>query len=100
MSIIKHYRDRDRGHNYTIEFRREGDGTYSLWALESPHNPYTGADVVTTHHLYSTGEICVAESAKPRTLDRAVAIAVYWMNRYSVFVETGTFPKTPGRVNV
>lgn len=97
-SVIKHYHDRHAGHRFTIEFRPEPDGTYSLWALESPTNPHGGG--VTTHHLYGSGEICVADGRKPRSLDRAVAIAVYWMNRYSTYVRTGAFPQTPGRVNV
>lgn len=97
-SVIKHYRDPQTGHRYTIEFRPEADGTWTLWALDAPKNAHGGS--VTEHHLYSSGQVCVDARHKPRTLDRAVAIAVYWMNRYSAFVTTGTFPRTPGRVNV
>jgi len=96
--IIKHYHNREYGHDYTIELCRQSNGTYKLWANESPHNPYGGG--ASTHHLYESGEICVEAHSTPTTLERAIAIAVYWMNRYSVYVETGHFPKTSGHVNV
>lgn len=98
MNVTKHYHDKVNGHRYTIEYRQGADGTWTIWALDSPPNPYGGS--AHTHHLYDSKEVCVDQSRKPRTLDRAKAIAVYWMNRYSEYVSTGKFPQTPGRVNV
>lgn len=97
-SIVKHYHDRELDHEYTIKFRPEPNGIWTIWALKSPANPYGGT--AKEHHLYESGEVCVADDAKPRSLDRAVAIAIYWMNRYSIWVTEGRFPKSSGRVNV
>ena len=94
----KAYRNSDNGDEYLIEYREEDDGTYSIWAIESPRNPYSGN--VEKHHLYESGKVCVESSHTPRTMERAIALAVYWMNRYSVYVRTGQFPKTVGRINV
>jgi hypothetical protein len=96
-SLTKRYRV-DGTDEYTIEYRRESDGTYALYCHEHPRDPFgKGAS---THHLYESGRICVASGHEPNTLDRATAIASVWMHGFSRYVRSGTFPRGGGRVNV
>ena len=95
--MIKHYlvNKRDR---YEIDFREQSDGTYKMYAVDHPADPYgKGAS---ENHLYSGGEICVATGHAPRTLDRAKAIAMAWCEGWSTYVRTGKFPGGAKRVNV
>lgn len=96
--ITQRYRQKPYGDLYTIEFRRQSDGHYDIYATEHPANPYDSA--VTKCHLYSSGRVCVAAGKEPRTLDRAKAIAFTWMDGYSVYCRTGVFPTGAKRVNV
>ena len=83
---------------YVIDYRPQSDGTIKMFALDHPYNPQS--DPVNVHHLYSSGEICVAAGHEPRTLDRATAIAATWMQGFSRYVRTGTFPSGTKRFNV
>jgi len=95
--VIKRYLVNKRD-SYTIEFRRQTDGTITIFARDHPADSWGKA--VTEHHLYRSGAICVAAGHEPRTLDRAKAIAWAWMEGYSEYVRTGTFPKGTKRYNV
>jgi hypothetical protein len=97
MGITKRYRV-DDDDLYEIEYRRESDGTYSIWCRKHPHNPVGGG--VSDHHLYSSGQVCVSAGREPRTLDRAVAIAHVFMKSFSHWVRHGTPGRTGGRVSV
>jgi hypothetical protein len=44
--------------------------------------------------------VCVASGQEPHTLDRAVAIAKFWIGGYSRYVRTGAFPIGGKRVHV
>ncbi len=95
--MIKHYlvNKRDR---YTIEFRPQRGGTFKLFALSHPADPYPkGAD---ENHLSSSGEICVSAGSEPRTIDKAQAIAMVWCEGWSTYIRTGKFPTGGKRVNV
>lgn len=83
---------------YVIDYIREDDGTIRMKVTEHPENPYD-ADVRKCH-LYPSGNICVSKGKEPRSLEVAEAIAYYWMNGYSAYVRSGTFPDTGGRVQV
>lgn len=95
--MIKEYRVNGRD-DFRIDFRSQPEGTIKMFPLEYPVDP-TGASLV-SKHLLSSGEICVSSGNEPRTLDRAKAIAVLWMEGYSKFIRTGTFPNAGGRVTV
>jgi len=97
VTVIKSYlvNGRDR---YRIDYRPQADGTVRMWALQRPRDPYRKS--VTECHLYESGEICVAAGHEPRTLDRAKAIAVHWMEGWSVYVRTGDFPQGGRRISV
>lgn len=98
MSITNEYRETSTGDMYIIRFEDDGE-TWRAYANEHPDNPYDAN--VTKCHLYSSGEICVdRHKFNPETLDSIKAIAYLWMECYSHYVRTGTFPKTGGRVNV
>lgn len=86
---------RDR---YAIKLTENRDGTYTLKALVYPPNTKGGG--VLSHHLYDSGEICVAAGREPRTLDRAKAIAMSWCEGWSQYVRTGKFPNGPKKVHV
>ncbi len=95
--MIKEYRI-NGSDEYQIDYRPQGDGTIKLFAPIHPPDPYGGA--VTDNHLYPSGEICVARGNEPRTMDRAKAIAYFWMEGYSKFIRTGKFANDGGRVRV
>ncbi len=84
--------------HYTIEYVSQSDGTISLHAIEHPADPYYGG--VLENHLYSDGRICVQAGHEPRTMDRARAIAVQFMEGFSSYVRTGTFPNKGRRIRV
>jgi len=72
--VLKRQRYRvDDWADFLLEYRRENDGTISIWSEEQPDNSHGGD--VRDHHLYSDGHVCVASGREPRDLDRAVAIA-------------------------
>lgn len=96
--ITQRYRQKPYGDTYTIEYRRQSDGHYDIFATEHPQNPFD--ESVVKCHLYSSGEVCVAAGKEPRTLDRAKAIAFTWMDGYSAYCRTGNFPTGSKRVNV
>lgn len=96
-STFKRYRV-DGQHEFEIEYRPESDGTYSIFCHDHPSNPH--GDGPSTHHLYASGRVCVSAGREPRTLDRAKAVASAWMNGFSHYVRTGTFPAGGVRVNV
>ncbi len=97
-TITKNYRQQPYGDQYTIAFRPQPNGTYKIYSLEHPYNPHS-ADV-TKCHLYSSGEICVAAGQEPRTLDRAKAIAMFWIDGYSKYIRSGVFANGAAKVNV
>jgi hypothetical protein len=88
----------DGKYRFTIDFRSQSDGTYKLFALEYPENPHSGS--VQSHHLYSSGEICITTGHEPRTLDRARALAMLWCEGWSYYVQHGTFPTGRRKVSV
>ncbi len=88
----------DGTHRFTIDFRLQSNGTYKLFALEHPDNPYGGS--VQDHHLYSSGEICITAGFEAKTLDRARAMAMLWCEGWSQYIQTGSFPTGRRQVNV
>ncbi len=97
-TITKNYRQQPYGDHYTIVFRPQPNGTFKIYCPEHPDNPHSTD--VTKCHLYSSGEICVAAGKEPRTLDRAKAIAMFWIDGYSRYIRTGVFPNGNAKVNV
>ena len=91
-SSIRHYKNKQSEHVdlFTIEYRQKDDGTYTLWCIAHPRDPY-GKDA-SVHHLYRSGEICVTHGREPRSMEHAEAIAFSWMLGWSEYVRTGTFP--------
>ena len=88
----------DKTDEYTIDYRPQADGTIKMFATDHPHDPY--GKPVSENHLFSTNEICVTSGHEPRTMDRAKALAVHFMEGYSQYVRTGEFPKGSRRVHV
>ena len=88
------------GGNYIfeLEYRSQPDGTIKLFALDHPSDPHGKTSI--EHHLCDDGWICVSQGNEPRTMDRAKAIAVHWMEGYSEYIRTGVFPKGGRRVTV
>lgn len=82
---------------YSIRIVRSG-GHFDLYADRCPASPRGGS--VHEHHLYSSGEICVAEGYEPRTIDRAKAIAMSWCEGWSKYIRGYSFPNEAKRVNV
>lgn len=87
----------DRVDHYTIEIRPSGN-CYSLHAISHPPNTQGGG--VTTHHLYSSGQICVSTGYEPRTIERAKAIAMSWCEGWSKYIRGKEFPNGRKRVLV
>lgn len=85
---------------YSIEFRPQPNGTFKIFVPMHPPDPHRKNSH--EHHLYDSGEICVAPGKEPRTLDRAKAIAIHWMECWSVYIRTsdGKFPKGGRKVTV
>lgn len=83
---------------YVIDYLPQSNGTWKLYCFQHPHNSRNSA--VTICHLYSSGEICVAAGNEPRSLERAMAIGMFWANGYSNYIRTGTFPNGQTKVNV
>jgi hypothetical protein len=97
-TITKHYRQTPYGDRYTIEYRPLSDGTYDIVATECPPDSYgKGSE---EHHRYQSGRICIREGYEPRTLDKAQATAAAWIDGYSEYIRTGTFPKKARAYNV
>ena len=95
--MIKNFRVNGRD-DYQLDFRDQPDGTIKLFGLIHPPDPHGKSSV--EHHLCDDGWICVSKGNEPRTMDRAKAIAVHWMEGYSEYIRTGVFPKGGRRVSV
>ena len=95
--MIKNFRVDGRDF-YQIDFRDQPDGTIKLFDLNHPPDPHGKTSL--EHHLCEDGWICVSPGSEPRTMDRAKAIAVHWMEGYSEYIRTGVFPKVGRRVTV
>ena len=98
LMTTKRYRETTTSDRYTIEYRKQSNGTYKIFCTEHPYNSQSTS--VHKCHLYSSGEVCVAAGREPRTLDRAKAIAMIWLQGYSQYVRTGKFSEGKRRVNV
>ncbi len=86
--MIKHYVV--NGHDrYCIEFQRQSNGTFKLYAREHPPDPY--GKPVNDNHLYASGEICVAAGYEPTTPGRAV------LPRARALASPGRAPAVVGR---
>ena len=98
--IVKRYQNNqpEYRHVYTIEYRLEPQGFYTLWCTEHPANPFDAS--VVKCHLYGSGQVCIASGKEPRTREVAEAIAHYWMRGFSEYVRTGSFPDTGAAVDV
>jgi hypothetical protein len=97
MAITKRYRETG-GDIFEIRYEQQPDGTWKMFADEHPDNSFDTS--VVKCHLYGSGQICVASGKEPRSFDRARAIAIAWMDGYSQYVRTGSFPTGRKRVNV
>jgi hypothetical protein len=86
------YRDR-----YLMEFRDEGDH-WTIWCHAHPPDPHGKS--ASEGHLLASGKLCQRSGHESTTLEHAEAFAHWWMERWSVYVRTGTFPMTPGTVHV
>lgn len=95
--MTKSYRV-DGKYNFTLDFRKDSDGTYSIRALRYPDNPHS--DNVRDTHVYSSGRLCVESGMEPRSLDKAIAIGKFWCTGYAHYIETGRFPNGSSRVDV
>lgn len=99
MSVTGEYREKRYGDLYMMRYEQQSDGTWKIYAQEYPENPSGPRDP--DSHVGSDGELCVDKSKFiPRTLEQAKACAYLWMEGYSHYVRTGSFPDTGGRVNV
>lgn len=97
LVATKRYRV-NKSDSFTIQYQEQPNGTIKIYCTEHPRNSYS-ADA-TKCHLYGSGEVCVTSGKEPRSLDRAKAIAMMWMEGYSRYVRTGRFPNSGGRVRV
>jgi hypothetical protein len=97
-TMTKRYRQVGYGDLYTIEYRAQANGTYKLFCTEHPYNAYSTE--VTKCHLYSSNEICVSSAYRVDSLDKAKAVAAFFMDGYSHYVRTGVFPNEGAKVNV
>lgn len=98
MSVTRRYRQTVYGDYYTVSYYPQQNGTYKLYCSEHPPDPYGKS--VHENHLYSSGEICVAAGKAPTTFDRAQAIVAAFIDGYSEYVRTGSFPKGSRSYNV
>lgn len=85
--------------DYVIDCRREADGSHSLWCRQHPWCPYP-TEETSTHLNHETGRVCIAESERPRHLEKAKAIAMLFCRGYSTYCQTGRFPNGGGRVRI
>jgi hypothetical protein len=84
---------------YLIRFDPQTNGTYKLFVLKCPPDPFRKG--VSENHLNASGQICISAGNEPRTLDRARAIAQFWCSGWSTFIRTGgSFPNRAKRVDV
>lgn len=97
-TITKRFKQRPTGDRYTIEFRLQAGGTYDMFCTKHPHNPFSTD--VNDCHLWPSNKVCVARGREPRTLDRAMAIASYWMEYYSSYIRTGEKIQPKMKINV
>jgi len=86
------------GKTFRFEIQPRGDGAYDILCRERPRNHRTESPPVV--HIYSSGLISVRDDLRPRTLDRAKAIASYWAEGYSEYLRTGRFPEGKRRIIV
>ena len=95
----KHYENKQPTYvdHYTIAYRREDKGWFTLLAEKHPHDPFHKEE----SHLYKDLiEVCVHKGKEPRTFEAAEALAYFWMLGFSEYVRTGEFPKGKRTVNV
>lgn len=97
--ITKQYRIRGPGYvdEYTIHIEWQGQH-YVLSCSNSPYNPRRSK--YAEHHLMKSGRICIREGHEPKTLDRALALIALWMEGYSAYCRSGSFPTETKRYNV
>ena len=84
--------------HFTIDFVVQSNGKIKLLATHRPADPYRGS--ASQNHVFSDNSICIAAGNAPTTMERARAIAIHWMQGYSVYIRTGTFPNGARRVSV
>ena len=100
-NVTKHYQNRQA--NYTdrfeFEFRWEpSKGFYTVWCIHHPPDPQQKGHEI--HHLGKDGMLCQRQGYESRTFEHAEAYALWWAERWSIYVRTGEFPMTRGKVRV
>ena len=88
----------DGANEYAIDYRQQSNGTFKIVATDCPSDSHGKGPE--THHRYASGEICVAEGREPKSLDRAKAIAMAWIDGYEEYLATAQFPTGKRRIKV
>ena len=85
---------------YAIRFEQQSNGYFKLFAIRRPTDPHGGG--VLQNHVYTDNSICVSAGKEPRTLDKAIAVAHFWMTGYSAYIRDpeGHFSNNAARVSV
>ena len=99
--VTKYFRNRGAGYTdvYRIEFEwLEHVRYFVMYCHEHPDDPHGKSPE--HHHLMGSGKLCQRAGRESRTMEHAEAFAHWWMERYSIYVRTGTFPMTSGTVRV
>lgn len=91
-TVIKAFKT--HGDTYRFRFQQEKNGTWTVWALQSPRNRFNTD--VTLCHLYKSGEVCIKKA--PRSQPEAEKWTKVFMVHYSHYVRTGK--SYPGKIKV
>ncbi len=86
------------GWQFQFRYQREPQGHYRIDCLTRPRN--SRSTCPNKCHIYATGEVCVDDRHRPRTLAKARAIARFFARGYVTYLETGTFPNGRQKVRV
>jgi hypothetical protein len=101
LSVKKHYQNRqaDYTDRFDFDFRWEPDKRfYTIWCVGHPPDPHQKGEPI--HHLGKNGLLCQRQGHESRTFEQAEAFALWWAERWSIYVRTGGFPMTRGKVSV
>ncbi len=83
------------GFEFTLRFEKETDGI-KVYVENCPRTSFSNASSMT--HIMPDKKLCFTEV--PQTMDRAIALAVTWIEYYATYCQTGQTQQIPKKINV
>lgn len=95
MSDIRAFRETTHGDEYKFRFEEKKSG-FNVYVVSHPENPRGGTEVDT--HILAGNKLCL--EPKPKTMEKALGGAFYWMVYFSNYIRTGVTDQPGARAHV